>query len=288
MIKKKYTLITGASEGLGKAMAFECARSQMHLILVSLPGTRLADLANFIKKNFFVEVSLFEKDLSDPIQCRELYEEIKQAGLAVNMLINNAGVGGTGYFMEADINLLETQIKVNVLATTLLSRLFIHDLRENKPSYLLNVSSLGCFFHLPKKQVYGGTKSFIYFFSKCLQSELRTDGVSVTVVCPGGMNSNPSLALLNRTGTWLSRMSVLNPEEVAPIAIRGLLNRDKVIVPGSLNRFFLMLDKICPVTLKVYLLRYQMNLLRVKNPAWRPSPVSLHNRPVVSYPFRAD
>jgi short-subunit dehydrogenase len=164
MNKKKYTLITGASEGLGKAMAFECARRNMHLILVSLPGTQLLNLAIFIKKNFYVDVVVFEKNLANPDRCRELYDEIKQADLSVNMLINNAGVGGTEYFKEVNIDLLENQIKVNVLATTLLTRLFINELRENNPSFLLNVSSLGCFFYLPKKQVYGGTKSWIYFF----------------------------------------------------------------------------------------------------------------------------
>lgn len=106
------------------------------------------------------------------------------------------------------------------------------------------------FFFLPKKQVYGATKSFIYFFSKSLRRELKSENISVSVVCPGGMNTNFQVSMVNRTGNFFSRISILNPEEVAPIVIEKMMRGKEVIVPGSINRFSLLLDKLLPSFVK--------------------------------------
>src|SRR6187551_3824696 len=90
-----YTLITGASEGFGKALAFECAAKKMNLILVALPGPELYHLANYIKRNYEVDVVPIEKDLSKEEDCMTLFEEVSALRLRVNMLINNAGIGST-------------------------------------------------------------------------------------------------------------------------------------------------------------------------------------------------
>src|ERR1700741_5198861 len=148
-----YTLITGASEGLGKALAIECARRKMNLILVALPGPELYALANLIKENYPVQVISIGKDLCRDESCVELYNEISGLNLSVNMLINNAGIGSTVLFEEGAIALYEKQIKLNVLATTLITRLFLNTLQRHNHSYILNVGSLASFFYLPKKQV---------------------------------------------------------------------------------------------------------------------------------------
>ena len=185
---KHYTLITGASDGFGKALAIECARRKMNLVLVALPGPELANLAKFIRKNFRVDVKIFEKDLTCEPHCYDLLLEILHSNLHVNILINNAGIGNTQVFSETSPEFFKRQIKLNVIATTLLTSLFIPELKKYGPSYLLNIGSLSSFFYLPKKQVYGATKSFIYFFSKCLRHELEHENISVSVACPGGMN----------------------------------------------------------------------------------------------------
>jgi hypothetical protein len=241
-----YTLITGASEGLGKALAIECASRGMHLILVALPGSELCFLADFIKRNYHVDVISIEKDLCKDESCVQLFNEVTTMKLQVDMLINNAGIGSTLLFEDGSISLFEKQIKLNVLATTLITRLFLEMLKRNSPSYILNVGSMASFFYLPKKQVYGATKSFIHFFSKSLRKELLKDKILVSVLCPGGMNTNPTLTLMNRTGNWLSRISVMNPEEVVPVAIDGLLKGKEVIIPGRVNKIFMLLDKILP------------------------------------------
>src|SRR6185503_15184219 len=129
--KKTYTLITGASEGLGKALAIECAGRKMNLILVALPGPELNSLAGFIQANYFVEVISIEKDLCKDQSCIELFNEVSALGLDVSILINNAGIGSTMLFEEGSITLYEKQIKLNVLATTLITRLFLATLKRN-------------------------------------------------------------------------------------------------------------------------------------------------------------
>jgi len=262
MHNKKYCLITGASEGFGKALALECASRKMNLVLVALPGPELYYLAGFIKNNYKVDVVAIEKDLSLEENCVQLFKEVQQLRLPVNMLINNAGLGSTMLFHEGSIAFYQKQIRLNIMATTLITHLFLDELRANGPSYIMNVGSLCSYFFLAKKQVYGATKSFIYFFSKSLRRELKQDNIHISVVCPGGMNTNVSVTLLAKSAGWLSRQSVMNPEDVAPVAINGLLKHKEVIIPGKLNRLFLILDKVLPAFIKTMITGREMNHLK--------------------------
>jgi short-subunit dehydrogenase len=144
------------------------------------------------------------------------------------------------------------------MAPTLLSHLFLDMLEKNSPAHILNVSSLASFFYLPKKQVYGGTKSYIVSFSKSLRRELKSKNINVSTVCPGGMNTTLPLVLQNKNLTGISRWSVLNPEEAAQITIEGMLKKKELIIPGFWNRLFILLDKLLPKWLKEFLTDRQM------------------------------
>lgn len=257
----KYTIITGASEGFGKALAIECAGRKMNLVLVALPGPELRYLADFIKQNYNVDVIAIESDLTREADCMRVYEQVLYLQLPVNMLINNAGLGSTMLFSEGSITFYQKQIKLNILATTMLTYLFLDILKANGPSYLLNVGSLSSYFYLPKKQVYGATKSFIYCFSKSLSREFSKNEISISVICPGNMNTNISVTQLIKSSNWLSRKSVMNPEDVAPIAIDSLLNHKEVIIPGKINKIFLLLNKLLPSAIKIMLIEMQMKTL---------------------------
>ena len=139
MLNTNYTLITGASEGFGKALAIECASRKMNLVLVALPGPELNNLADFIQRNFGVTVYTIEKDLTTEENCMTVYNEVLQLQLPVNTLINNAGLGSTMLFCEGNISFYQKQIKLNILATTMLTHLFMDILKKNGPSYILNV-----------------------------------------------------------------------------------------------------------------------------------------------------
>lgn len=246
MSKNLYTLITGASEGFGKALATECASRKMNLILVALPDSKLHCVAETLIEKYAIDVVAIEIDLSIEENCTVLYNQVEELNLSVNILINNVGISSTMFFGEGDINFYQKQVKLNVITTTVLTSLFLDMLKENKPSHILNVGSLSCFFYLAKKQVYGATKSYVYSFSKSLRGELSSEGVNVSVVCPGGMNTNATIIKTNKANNWLARQSIMDPEEVAPIAIKGLLNLKEIIIPGRMNKLFLLIDKLVP------------------------------------------
>lgn len=246
MPNRCYTLITGASQGLGKALALECARRKMNLVLVALPGESLPELAESIRAGYDVDAIAIEKDLSDTTGSQALFDDVKARGLRVNMLINNAGVGSTEFFHDGSVDRYEKQIRLNVLATTVITHLFLDMLKDASPSYVLNVGSLASFFSLQKKQVYGATKSFVFYFSKSLRRELKKDNVFVSVVCPGGMFTNTVARQTIATGDYLTRASGMQPEKVAPIALEGLLQGKEVIIPGRINRTLVFLDGVVP------------------------------------------
>jgi uncharacterized protein len=265
MRNENYVLITGASEGFGKALALECAGREMNLILVALPGSGLDNLADYIIKNFGVKVLCFEHDLSLKEECYNLFTTVKEKNLSVKILINNAGMGGTHFFEERNTEYYYKQIELNVVAPTLLTHLFLEILEESNPAYILNVSSLAGFFYLPKKQVYGGTKSYLFSFSKSLGQELKRKNVYVTTVCPGGMNTTPMLIRQHLSNTGISRWSVMDPGEVAVIAMDGLLKRKKLIIPGFWNKFFILLDKLIPEWIKEKITDSRMKKVKVFN-----------------------
>lgn len=260
MTQKLFTIVTGASEGFGRALGIECAKRGRNLILVALPGSQLPELAHYIRENYDVEVYSFEKDLSQAGHCYKLYHEINKLPISVDMLINNVGIGATSFFKDTAPEFFEKQISLNISATTLLARLFLEKLMACKKSYILNVGSLSSYFYLPKKSVYGSTKSYIYYFSKCLHKELMGSGVHVSVVCPGGMNTNAIVTFQNRRSTWFARNAAMNPEDVAIIAINGLLDGKEVVIPGIMNQVFKMMDYVLPAKIKSYLINKQMNV----------------------------
>ena len=247
---KNYTLITGASTGFGRALAIECARNKMNLVLVSLPNSGLIEISKFLKMNFDIDVLFYEIDLSSKENCIQMYKSIKEDGASIKYLINNAGMLSNGLFEDLHEDYFLTQINVNVATPTLLTKLFLNDFKKNAPSGILNVSSMASFFHLPKKQVYGGTKAYLLSFSKSLRKELVKYGISVSIVCPGGMNTTTNLCIQNRRLSWVSRSSIMNPEQVARITLNQFFKGKEMIIPGIINKAFMLLDAILPVGIK--------------------------------------
>jgi len=259
-MRNQYALITGASGGLGKFLAIECARKGMNLVLVALPGSDLNHLRNFIIKSFNVTVFCIETDLSEEKNCYQLYQQVKNENISISVLINNAAIGGTFPFDEKEAGYYSKVISLNVITPTILCRLFLPDLKQAAPSYIMNVSSLAGIFHLPHKQVYGATKSYLLSFSKSLRRELKRDNISVSVLCPGGMNTYWRLTMENRMmRTWISRQSVMEPSYVAAIGIQKMMDRKELIITGFWNRCFLLWNQLFPKIIKDSLMNYQMN-----------------------------
>jgi len=242
----KYTLITGSSSGIGKALALECASKGMNVLLVALPGNDLDGLEKQIRRQYYVECHSFGVDLSLQCSSSAVYNWVKENNFKVNVLINNVGVGSKGDFEQLTPDFYCTQINLNVMIVCILTRLFVEDLKVNVPSHILNVGSMGGFFMLPQKIVYSATKAFVYTFSQGLRMELASTGITVSVLCPGGTDSNENTTAINKDLKGLARISILQPHEVAKEAIDKMLKGKPRIIPGFINRFIYHFSRLVP------------------------------------------
>lgn len=243
-------IVTGASEGLGKSFAIELARRGINLVLVSLPASGLPELASFIRKNFEVRVEVIETDLTRAESYPEIFEYLQQRHITAHLLINNAGLGNWAWFGDKSTAFYKTQIELNVVTPVLLTRLFLAQADVTVTSYILNVGSLGGLFIVPKKQVYGATKSFIRYFTKCLQLEHYGTNVKISLLSPGGINTKPELLVMNNRLKGISKATIMEPGHVARIAIDGLLKGKKEIIPGMINRMLVLLNSLLPAVVK--------------------------------------
>ncbi len=249
-MQKLNALITGGSEGLGKSFAVELGRRNMNLVLVSLPDTGLPELAAFLGKNFEIWVEYYELDLTDTDACIRMFDSLRQKNIRLDVLINNAGIGNFSWFDDAPIHFCKTQIELNVVTPVLLSKLFLEQVSKDSKSYILNVGSMGSLFIVPKKQIYGATKAFLRYFTSSLQLEMKDTQTSISLLSSGGINTKPELLVLHQSLTGISKATILEPEFVAKRAVDGMLNGEKIIVPGFVNRMLMFVNSFLPSFLR--------------------------------------
>lgn len=255
-------MITGGASGLGKYLCVEFARRNVNIVIVDIDERSMHSLAIYLERNFDISVKTVVADLSSTTCCMDLYLQLRTWNIKINILVNNAGMGGTYAFENKTVEQMMIQLQLNVSTPAILTRLFITDMNlEREHGYILNVASLAGFFHLPGKQVYGASKAFLVSLSRSLEAEYRNTNVVISVLCPGGMNTNLDLVLKHRRCNLLSRLSIMEPGDVAKVAVDGLFRKKKVIVPGFLNRLFLIAGKCMPGSVSNYLSRGQMTKL---------------------------
>ncbi|MFW6135971.1 MAG: SDR family NAD(P)-dependent oxidoreductase [Chloroflexota bacterium] len=239
-------LITGASQGLGRAFALECARLGMDLILVALPDSGLPRVAKGIELLYDVQTPYVEMDLTAPGNPQALVEWISGRGLSVSVLVNNAGVGYNTRFEDSTLDENESCILLNNLALVTITRLLLPELKRHPRAFVLNVASLAAFFPMPFMPVYGPSKTFILNFSVALRSEMRHTPVSVSVLCPNGIRTNAACTQKIEAHGVIGDLVSHDPDQVAACAMKGLLAGKAVIVPGFLNRCLAALGRHAP------------------------------------------
>jgi short-subunit dehydrogenase len=248
---KKYALITGASAGIGKALAVACAQQGRNVILVALPGALLEEAAREIQTQYSVKVQYYGIDLSSQGAALEIYQWCKQERLSVDLLINNAGMGAAGAFDEFDYRFYETMLQLNVMTLVLLTRLFLDDLKAQPKAGIINLGSAASFFDVPYKLVYSSSKSFIYSFSRALRQELRGSNIQVTVVCPGGVNTSPEVMQRTKEAGKFAEAMLLEPSFVAEKALSALAKGRAVSTPGFIGTVYRWASWIVPYNLQM-------------------------------------
>lgn len=252
-MSRNYALVTGASHGLGKAFAFELAGRNINVILVALPGEGLKEIAAEIKEKWNVDAQYYEADLSGTATIEAVAAEINRL-YDVFILINNAGIGGTKKFAEADISYLNRIIQLNVTTPSLLTRAMLPNLMQQEKSYILNVSSMAAFSPMGYKTVYPASKAFVHHFTRGLYQELRHTNVFVSVVNPGPMKTNRDVTTRIEKQGLFGKMGLLSPEKAAEISVRQLFKRDTMIMLGWANGINWVFLRFVPIWLRLPLL----------------------------------
>jgi short-subunit dehydrogenase len=259
-------LITGASQGLGRALAEACARRGRNLALVALPASGLPEAAADIAERHRVRVEHLETDLAMDCGAERVQAWLARRSLPVDTLINNAGISHHGPFREAAPGLLKALMDLNVRALVLLTRLLLPELERHPGARILNVSSLGAFQAMPHKAVYAPSKSFVLNFTLALREELRGTTVRACALCPGGIYTNPTVRALIEGLGFLARLGSQKPAAVAEYALRRLERGRAVIVPGAFNRLTRFAGCLAPRSLAMAFIRR-----RLKGPVGSPS-----------------
>lgn len=197
-------LITGASSGIGYELAICHAKAGGDLIVVARSVHQLKMLKSTVESKYAVKCEVIPMDLTEENAGKKLLDEIDARKLTVNYLINNAGVGMTGDFVECDIAGLQQMVQLNITALMDLCYYFVQEKRKsNQPAKVLNVASTAAFQGIPYVSVYAATKAFVLSFSEGLAGELKKTNITVTALCPGptksnfGMNANVNEKVAN-------------------------------------------------------------------------------------------
>jgi short-subunit dehydrogenase len=248
-----FAVLTGASQGYGKAIAFELARRRINLILVALPGEGLDKLADELKR-YEIEVLYYEVNLVIKEDLLKFTKWIND-NYQVNILINNAGIGGTKHILDSNVDYIDNIIQLNITATSLITHQLLPNLLSQKEkSYILNVSSMASFSPIAYKTVYPASKRFIHDFSRGLSQELKDSNVFVSVVHPGPMKTNADVTKrITRQGI-LGKVGLLTPQKAAYLTIRQLFKMDGSILPGWFNTVNWILMSILPDWIKIPLI----------------------------------
>lgn len=240
-----YSLVTGASGGIGLEIAKLLAKDKNNLILVARDQEKLLKIKERLEQDFKIKVYVIIKDLAYESAAEEIYEEIDTKGLIVDKLINNAGFGSFGAFIDIEASRDLSMIDVNVRALTNLTKLFLPDMVKRKHGYILNVASTAAFMPGPYMAVYYASKAYVLSLSEALASELKGSGVSVSVLCPGPTKTDFQ-SKANMKKSDFVKFSVMDATTVALLGYRGMLKGKRIIIPGAINKLMLSAMKLLP------------------------------------------
>jgi uncharacterized protein len=246
----RWALVTGASAGIGVALAREFAARGAKLILTARRGDRLASLAAELGARG-TETRTVIADLNDPEAPAQIYKATEGAGLTVDILVNNAGLGQYGAFHLGAEEQELSQVRVNCEAVVRLSRLFVPHMVERRRGWVMVVASTASYQPIPYSTTYAATKVFDRFFALGLAAEVAQYGIKVTALCPGPTESE--FFAVASAGVF-RKHGVQPAEEVARLGVDALARGQRAIIPNLQGRFTAFLVRFFPVSLITYCL----------------------------------
>ncbi len=245
MADRGTAVVTGASSGIGADIARQLAARAYPLVLVARRRDRLDALAADITRDHKVDVVVLAQDLAAPDAATAVLDAVRARGLAVEVLVNNAGYGMQGRFLDMSMADVERMFRLNATTLTHLTQLFAREMVARGSGYVLNVASAAAFLPSPYVSAYAATKAYVLSFSEALRFELRGTGVSITTLYPGITTTEFNDVAHAKTPAAMN-LSILSSDAVARIGLRALFNRKRAVVPGLINKLNAIFCTVLP------------------------------------------
>jgi uncharacterized protein len=245
-----YALITGASKGIGKAIAEELARRKFNLLLVARSGDLLQQVSNDLAARYGVNVDCVALDLSAPDAAQRVVDWCNSKQYSVGVLVNNAGYGLSGPFEKYSLADHLNMMQLNMATLVSLTRLLLPELRRQSKGYILNIASSAAYQAVPGLSLYAATKSFVLAFSRGLHQELHKSNVSVTCLSPGATDTDfPNRAQIGEKGMKAAQKLNMTPAAVASIGVKAMLAGRAEVITGFVNKLGAAMAWLLPKTL---------------------------------------
>jgi short-subunit dehydrogenase len=253
---RQTALVTGASGGIGLELARLFAAGGYDLVLVARSAGRLEELAGELRGLHGVAVRVLARDLARPESPEELHRELAEAGVLVDVLVNNAGFATYGPFVEIDLGRELEELQLNVVTLTHLTKKLLPGMIARRRGGVLNVASTAGFQPGPLMAVYYATKAYVLSFSEALAEELRGTGVTVSALCPGptatGFQQRASMEE-SKLGSGL--LKTADAASVARAGYEGFRAGRRVVIPGLINKIGVQSLRVSPRALVTRLVR---------------------------------
>ncbi len=239
-------LVTGASGGIGLDLCRLLAAQGHDLVLVARSEGRLAEIGRELSTRHGGRCEVVAADLSRAEGVEAVVAAVERLGLAVDVLVNNAGFGLWGPFAQTDLAAEQEMIQLNVTSLTALTKRFLPGMLARKRGRILNVASTAAFQPGPLMAVYYATKAYVLSFSEALHNELSGTGVTVTALCPGPTSTNFEAAAKLGESNLFKMMRPMTSEAVARAGLDALMKGRRLVVPGLLFRFIAWASSLAP------------------------------------------
>lgn len=242
---RKTALVTGGSGGIGHAIAREFARNGVDLIITGRDGQGIGAQARRWRDEHGVNVLGLAAELAQPEGARALFDAVTTAGVEIDYLVNNAGVGLFGEFSQSDLDAELGMMTLNMTSPTVLSKLFLPQLLRRRGK-IMNIASTAAFQPGPHMAVYYATKAYVLSFSEALASELEGTGVSVTAFCPGPTASGFQDKAAMQQSRLVKNKSLPSADAVGQAGYRAMMAGRRVVVPGLMNQLMALSVRFTP------------------------------------------
>ena len=241
-----WIMITGATGGLGKAFAVECASRGWNLFLSDLHPAPLQTLSESLVRTYGVQVQSLACDLADPAARTQLFDTLRQNGYRFWGLVNVAGLDYEGFFRERSREQLRAILRVNIEGTLEMTHAMLERRDPTHIFRIINVGSLAGFYPMPVKATYAASKRFLLDFSIAMREELRPLGVTVTILCPAGMPTTPGCIQGIEAQGLMGQLTTQDIGAVAAQTLDQALRGRAVVIPGALNQMLWLLGSLVP------------------------------------------